>query len=142
MGISGGEIVIIFLVILMLFGADKLPSLAKTIGKGMNEFRKAADEIKREINENTAEIRQELNDTQQIIKEETQNIKQTVEEEMVFNPYENLPEGTEYNENEPQVKTTKKRPLPNPPQPESDTDTRTLNNSADLPPGTNNETSI
>jgi TatA/E family protein of Tat protein translocase len=141
MGISGGEIIIIFLVILMLFGADKLPSLAKTIGKGMNEFRKAADEIKREINENTSEIRQELNDTQQIIKEETQNIKQSVEEEMVFNPYENLPEGTDYNENEPQIKTTKKRPLPNPPQTEPDVDNGNLNHSEEQYSGANQETS-
>ena len=45
-GLSGGEIIIIFLVILVLFGADKIPDLARSFGRGMNEFKKATDEIK------------------------------------------------------------------------------------------------
>lgn len=43
------ELMIIFIIILVVFGADKLPELARGLGKGMREFRKAADEVKREI---------------------------------------------------------------------------------------------
>ena len=43
------ESMIIFIIILVVFGADKLPELARGLGKGMREFRKAADEVKREI---------------------------------------------------------------------------------------------
>ncbi|MGZ2371800.1 twin-arginine translocase TatA/TatE family subunit [Ancylomarina sp. YFZ004] len=47
--ISGPEIIIVLLVVVMLFGAKKIPELAKGLGKGMKEFKKATDDIKREI---------------------------------------------------------------------------------------------
>ncbi len=40
---------LIFLVILLLFGAKKLPQLARGIGKSMGEFKKARDEFEDEI---------------------------------------------------------------------------------------------
>jgi sec-independent protein translocase protein TatA len=43
------EVVMIFLVILLLFGAKKLPELAKGLGKGMKEFKKAQNEIEEEF---------------------------------------------------------------------------------------------
>ena len=52
---SGQEIFVIIVVILLLFGADKLPEFARTFGKGMRDFRKATDEIKKEIESNTNE---------------------------------------------------------------------------------------
>ncbi len=50
---SGPEIIIILLVVIMLFGAKKIPELAKGLGKGMKEFKKATDDIKREIKDET-----------------------------------------------------------------------------------------
>ncbi|RLD66068.1 MAG: twin-arginine translocase TatA/TatE family subunit [Bacteroidetes bacterium] len=47
--ISGAEIFIILIVILLLFGAKKIPEVAKGLGKGIKEFKKATDEIKKEI---------------------------------------------------------------------------------------------
>jgi sec-independent protein translocase protein TatA len=47
--ISGGEIIIVILVVVVLFGAKKIPELAQGLGKGMKEFKKATDDIKREI---------------------------------------------------------------------------------------------
>ncbi len=43
------EMFIILVVVLLLFGSKRLPELAKIIGKSMREFRKAAEEVKREI---------------------------------------------------------------------------------------------
>lgn len=51
--ISGQEIFIVLVAVLLLFGAKKIPEIARGLGKGMNEFRKAADDIKREIKEST-----------------------------------------------------------------------------------------
>ncbi len=48
-GLGGGEIVLILFIILLLFGAKKLPELAKGLGKGINEFKKASNEIKDEV---------------------------------------------------------------------------------------------
>ena len=43
------EMVIIFLIFLLLFGAKKLPQLARGMGKSMGEFKKAREEFEREI---------------------------------------------------------------------------------------------
>ncbi|MBN1388348.1 MAG: twin-arginine translocase TatA/TatE family subunit [Bacteroidales bacterium] len=60
--ISGQEIFIILVVALILFGAKKLPDIAKGIGKGMREFRKATDDIKREFNESTKDVQDDIKD--------------------------------------------------------------------------------
>lgn len=52
---GGMEILIILLVILLFFGAKRIPELARGIGQGINEFRKASDEIKKEIKEGEKE---------------------------------------------------------------------------------------
>ena len=44
-----GELVFIFLIILLLFGAKRLPSLAKGLGKGIKEFKSALETGKKEI---------------------------------------------------------------------------------------------
>lgn len=48
-GLGGQEILIIMFVILLLFGAKKIPELARGLGKGIREFKDASSEIKREI---------------------------------------------------------------------------------------------
>jgi len=60
--ISGQEVIVVFLVVLLLFGANKIPEFARGLGKGMREFRKATEEIKKEINESTSEIVDEVDD--------------------------------------------------------------------------------
>ena len=44
-----GEILLILLVVLLLFGAKRLPELARGLGKGINEFRDAVDDSKKQI---------------------------------------------------------------------------------------------
>ncbi|MDB4055100.1 twin-arginine translocase TatA/TatE family subunit [Akkermansiaceae bacterium] len=50
------EMVVIFLIILLLFGAKKLPQLARGLGKSMGEFRKAKDEFEHEITKAEDEV--------------------------------------------------------------------------------------
>lgn len=45
------EIIIIAIVVLLLFGGKKIPELMKGIGKGINEFKKAKDEVTQETQE-------------------------------------------------------------------------------------------
>jgi sec-independent protein translocase protein TatA len=40
-----GELIIIFLAILVLFGASQIPKVARNLGQGMREFKKAAREL-------------------------------------------------------------------------------------------------
>ena len=46
---SGGEILLVLLVILLLFGSKNLPKMARTLGKTLEEFRRAAREVSDEI---------------------------------------------------------------------------------------------
>jgi len=56
LGMPGGwELVIIVLVVVLLFGAKKIPELAKGLGKGIREFKDASKEIKDEIEEGIKE---------------------------------------------------------------------------------------
>ncbi len=58
MGMPGGiEIIIIVLIILLLFGAKRIPELARGIGQGIQEFRKASDDIKKEIDKGADDIK-------------------------------------------------------------------------------------
>jgi sec-independent protein translocase protein TatA len=47
--LGAGEIILIVLVVLLLFGAKKIPELARGIGKGMSEFKKGLKDVENEI---------------------------------------------------------------------------------------------
>lgn len=47
--LGAGEIILIVLVILLLFGAKKIPELARGIGKGMSEFKKGLKDVEDEV---------------------------------------------------------------------------------------------
>ena len=49
-GLGPSEILVILFIVLLLFGAKKLPELAKGLGKGVKEFKKASNDIKEEVN--------------------------------------------------------------------------------------------
>ncbi|MED5363336.1 MAG: twin-arginine translocase TatA/TatE family subunit [Bacteroidota bacterium] len=74
--ISGAELVFVFFVILLVFGADKVPDIARTLGKGMRQVRNATQDIKSEI-EKSAE-KQGL-DTKQL-KQDLKEVKDEVED--------------------------------------------------------------
>ncbi len=57
-GLGGQEIMLILLVILIFFGAKKIPELARGLGKGIREFKDATKEIKDDI-EDSARIEEE-----------------------------------------------------------------------------------
>ncbi len=48
-GIGGGELIFIIFIALMLFGSDKIPDIARTMGKAMAQLKNATNEIKSEI---------------------------------------------------------------------------------------------
>lgn len=47
--ISGAEIFVVLILVVMLFGADKLPEIARGLGKGLRQVKDATNDIKREI---------------------------------------------------------------------------------------------
>ena len=49
---GGGEMMLIMVAVLLLFGGKKLPELARGLGKGIREFKDASEGVKREIHRN------------------------------------------------------------------------------------------
>jgi sec-independent protein translocase protein TatA len=66
-GISGGEILIILLAVLLLFGPKKIPEIARMIGRGINEVKKVQREINTEIHRYSSDIEHEARDVQEKI---------------------------------------------------------------------------
>jgi sec-independent protein translocase protein TatA len=48
-GMGGGEIIFVFAVALVLFGANKIPQFAKGLGQAIKEFKKASSDVSNEI---------------------------------------------------------------------------------------------
>ncbi|MDP3467801.1 MAG: twin-arginine translocase TatA/TatE family subunit [Daejeonella sp.] len=77
MNIGGPEMILIFLVVLLLFGGKKLPELARGLGKGLREFKDASDGIKREIHNNINSV----NEVAEQVKSEVQTAADYIDTE-------------------------------------------------------------
>ena len=53
MNLMGPDLMVIFLIVLLLFGAKKLPELARGMGRAIKEFSAARDEIERELSDSS-----------------------------------------------------------------------------------------
>lgn len=49
-GLGTWELMVVMVAVLLLFGSKRLPSIARSLGKGINELKKAAEDIKKDIN--------------------------------------------------------------------------------------------
>ena len=67
--ISGAELVFVFFVILLVFGADKVPDIARTLGKGIRQVRNATQDIKSEIEKSAEKKGLDTKKIEQDIKE-------------------------------------------------------------------------
>src|ERR1700741_1369760 len=62
--LGGPDLFIILLIVLVLFGAKKLPELARSLGQSMNEFRKAREEFDKELHQAGQDIKSPVQNTQ------------------------------------------------------------------------------
>jgi len=61
--IGGSELFLILLIILVFFGAKKLPELARGLGQGIREFRKAARDVQEEVEKETKQLDEKTDKT-------------------------------------------------------------------------------
>jgi len=73
--ISGAEIIFIFFIILLIFGADKIPTIARGLAKGISQVRNATNEIKTEIQKSA-----DVDPSKSITSEFTKEIDQVKED--------------------------------------------------------------
>ena len=85
--ISGAEIVFVFFIVLLIFGADKIPSIARGLAKGMTQVRNATNEIKSEIQKSadidpSKSIKSELNKEIDQVKEDFDKITGSIKRKL------------------------------------------------------------
>ncbi|MFY0602415.1 MAG: twin-arginine translocase TatA/TatE family subunit [Flavobacteriaceae bacterium] len=86
--IGGPEIFMIILIVVMLFGAKRIPEIARGLGQGLRQVKDATNDIKKEINESakkegvdldlTKDIKKEINDMKEGIDDFTGPIKRSL----------------------------------------------------------------
>lgn len=82
---SGGEIILILIAVLLLFGADKIPELARGLGKGIREIKNATSDIQREVTKGVGSNVQDLKrirDEIDITKDIQNDIKDTIDKKL------------------------------------------------------------
>ncbi len=75
--ISGAEIAFVIFIVLMVFGADKVPEIARGLGKGMRQIKDATNDIKTEITKSAEKQGLDLDITKDV-KKEIDKVKEDV----------------------------------------------------------------
>lgn len=79
--VSGSEILLIFVFVLIFFGAKSIPNLAKTLGKTIHQIKNASDEIKTEIRKTGLDMKSDMNLTS-FVEETVQDITTPISSEL------------------------------------------------------------
>lgn len=74
LNLGGGEVVLILLVILLMFGGKGIPNIAKALGKGIREFKDATDGIQKDVMKSTGGITNTIQEHIQEVKKEVDTL--------------------------------------------------------------------
>lgn len=92
--VGGGELILILLGIILLFGPKKLPELARSVGKGLRHVRKAQEDLTQQIRDISADVAEPVTRVQDQVKKE---FTITVDDNAVARTVEKKPADTEDN---------------------------------------------
>ena len=108
MSLGWGEMALIFMVALLVFGPKKLPEIGRTLGKGLREFKKASDDLKANWEENLREVEAPVHDLKQTMTQVKTDVESSVTlPDETINPHpESIapPDGSENEETKPNVR--------------------------------------
>lgn len=78
--ISGAEIAFIIFILVMVFGADKIPEIAKGLGQGMRHIKNATNDIKSEVMKSAEKQGLDTKGMTEDVKKELDRVKEDIEE--------------------------------------------------------------
>ena len=58
--LGGGEIFVVLMVVLLFFGSKRIPEVARNLGRGMRQFRNAANDIQRDITDSVKDVKDQI----------------------------------------------------------------------------------
>lgn len=68
--ISGGELIVILLFVLIFFGSKGIPDIARTLGRTMRQVRDASQEVQREIHRGASDVRRTMEEQRRTMMDE------------------------------------------------------------------------
>lgn len=77
--IGGPEIFVVILIVLVFFGADKIPEIARGLGKGIRQVKEATNDIKKEIND-SSKVQNAHKELSSSIEQEISDVKNQLDE--------------------------------------------------------------
>ncbi|WP_115807732.1 Sec-independent protein translocase subunit TatA/TatB [Winogradskyella pacifica] len=78
--IGAAEIMVILLIVVLVFGADKLPEIARGLGKGMRQLKDATNDIKHEVTKSAKESNIIDTDVTKSVTDELNKVKDDLED--------------------------------------------------------------
>lgn len=75
-GVSGGEIFVVLLFVLIFFGSDKIPGIARTMGRAIRQVKDATADIQRDFQDSANSVKDQFKDSYQ----ETKKLRDSVEQ--------------------------------------------------------------
>lgn len=58
--LGGGEIFVILMIVLLFFGSKRIPEVARNLGRGMRQFKNAAEDIQRDITDSVSDVKKQV----------------------------------------------------------------------------------
>lgn len=74
LSISGGEIFVVLLFILLFFGADKIPGFARTMGRTIRQIKDATDDIQRDIQDSAKSVKRDFQNSTKEVKDQVKSL--------------------------------------------------------------------
>jgi len=76
--VSGGELLVIMLVVFLVFGPEKMPDIARKVGRVMNQMKKASSDLTREFKKETSAFQQEIDKTSEIVSKRIESVSREI----------------------------------------------------------------
>ena len=73
--VSGGELMVIMLVVFLVFGPEKMPEMARKAGRLMNQMKKATNDLTREFKKETSAVQDEINAAHSKVDEQIESVR-------------------------------------------------------------------
>lgn len=118
--VSGGELLVILLVVFLVFGPEKMPDMARKAGKLMNQMKKASSDLTREFKKETSELQKEMSAVKSKVNEQVESVNREfnrnkaevvkgmkTETEPVINPDSGAPAGEPVSNEQPKAEIPK-----------------------------------
>ena len=90
LNLSGGEIFVILLFVLIFFGAESIPKLARQFGRVMYQVKNATDDIKKDLKESADNIKKDIMDQAEISNPISDIKKDLLDNTQISNPMKDL----------------------------------------------------